>query len=411
MVKTFSSSSSFIAAGANGTDWRDTSKLVLEALEEAKTQGFKPNIGFIYLSDHLIQDAESIYNLFRSVLNIEHWVGTIGVGLFSNNERFVDEPAISALIGEVDPDDFFVFDLSTNDSNNQEALKKYLGSHDPMLAVTHGDPMTEEDPAFTLKGFEEETSAFTIGGLSSSRHAHLQIANGITGNGLSGVVFSQNIPVATTLSQGCNVIGPARTITRGHDHIIEELDGEKVIDVFQEDLRRMALKKMDVDPDKVRIDEEALSNPDSIPEEYKALFKGEVLLGFPVSQTDQEEYLVRNIVGLNEDESMTVAESVIQGERVLFVHRDDETVAEDLCKVLLELRERIQKDRGEFAPKAAIYVSCLARAFHDPNSDTKNEIQLIREIIGDVPLTGFYAGGEIHCSRLYGYTGILTLFL
>ena len=30
--------------------------------------------------------------------------------------------------------------------------------------------------------------------------------------------------------------------------------------------------------------------------------------------------------------------------------------------------------------------------------------------IGDVPLVGFFAGGEIANNRLYGYTGVLTVF-
>ena len=30
--------------------------------------------------------------------------------------------------------------------------------------------------------------------------------------------------------------------------------------------------------------------------------------------------------------------------------------------------------------------------------------------LGDVPLAGFYANGEISHNRLYGYTGVLTLF-
>ena len=39
------------------------------------------------------------------------------------------------------------------------------------------------------------------------------------------------------------------------------------------------------------------------------------------------------------------------------------------------------------------------------------EIGLIREQLGDFPLVGFSAGGEISNARLYGYTGILVLFL
>jgi small ligand-binding sensory domain FIST len=38
-------------------------------------------------------------------------------------------------------------------------------------------------------------------------------------------------------------------------------------------------------------------------------------------------------------------------------------------------------------------------------------MSLIRSALGDVPLIGFFCNGEISHNRLYGYTGVLTLFL
>ena len=38
------------------------------------------------------------------------------------------------------------------------------------------------------------------------------------------------------------------------------------------------------------------------------------------------------------------------------------------------------------------------------------ELQIVRRALGDVPLVGFFAGGEIAHQELYGYTGVLTVF-
>ena len=38
------------------------------------------------------------------------------------------------------------------------------------------------------------------------------------------------------------------------------------------------------------------------------------------------------------------------------------------------------------------------------------ELQIVRHALGDVPLVGFFAGGEIARHHLYGYTGVLTVF-
>jgi len=34
----------------------------------------------------------------------------------------------------------------------------------------------------------------------------------------------------------------------------------------------------------------------------------------------------------------------------------------------------------------------------------------VRHALGDVPLVGFFAAGEIAHRHLYGYTGVLTVF-
>ena len=57
----------------------------------------------------------------------------------------------------------------------------------------------------------------------------------------------------------------------------------------------------------------------------------------------------------------------------------------------------------------AIYVSCSGRGgphFGGPSA----ELQIVRRALGDVPLVGFFAGGEIARQHLYGYTGVLTVF-
>ena len=43
--------------------------------------------------------------------------------------------------------------------------------------------------------------------------------------------------------------------------------------------------------------------------------------------------------------------------------------------------------------------------------DDSEELKAIRDRLGDFPLVGFFANGEISHNRLYGYTGVLTLFL
>ncbi len=405
--------SQFASSAAGGSDWREAAKAVLEDLGEAGPSENYFNFGFLYISDLLAEDAESILNLFKSVLNIENWVGGIGIGVCANGEGFIDKPAISAMIGKFDEDEFQIFPPINLEPDEADALlKPWLDEHEPMLVFVNGDPMTEEDPALILKNLDILCGGFMVGGLTSSRQTHAQFAGEFYEGGLCGAVFSSAIPVASTLSQGCTIISEMHTITRCDGHEVIELDELPAAEVFEQDLRSMVIKKIDVDPDSVLVDEKSLEDPQALPEEFHSLVKGEVHAALPISESDGNDYLVRNIIGMDPDDgAMTIAQHVYNGGRLMFVHRDHDSVYSDLSANLLELRKRVKKETGGFEPKGALYVSCVARAFNEFDGDHKNEMELIHDIIGDVPLTGFYAGGEINKGRLYGYTGILTLFL
>ncbi|HRQ61345.1 MAG TPA: FIST C-terminal domain-containing protein, partial [Alphaproteobacteria bacterium] len=157
---------------------------------------------------------------------------------------------------------------------------------------------------------------------------------------------------------------------------------------------------------------------EALPDDLQGLFRGEMHVAFPVSESDQGDYLVRDIIGMDDETgAVAVCEPAHPGDRVMFVYRDDDTIRADLSRMLVDLRRRVEKDNGIFAPKGAIYVSCLARAQCDFSQTglkaegATGEMALIREVMGDIPVVGFSAGGEIMGARLYGYTGVLTLFL
>lgn len=401
------SSSRFLSYAAHGEDWRVITKDILENIEAQKTTNDDYNIGFLYISDSLVEDAEAVLNMLRDVLEIKNWVGAVGIGVCGQGQSLVDTPAISVMIGHIPPEEFCVFDAA-----DDENLQRWLSNNTPMTMLVHGDPISEQDPSITLTDFSAQTNGFLIGGLSSSRSEHIQYANDMARGDLSGVAFSYNIQVATTLSQGCTPIGPIRTITRGDDHVIREIDDAKAAEAFEADLHEMAKKRLGQNPDEILIEEAQLYEDDPVPEEFQPLFKGEIHVAFPVSQSDQKDYLVRNIIGIDPDEgAIAVSETVGTADRIVFVHRDGETVINDLKESLTQLKARVEKDTGTFEPKGGIYISCIARGSKTDDSVSQSEMSIIKEIIGDIPLAGFYAGGEISNARLYGYTGILTLFL
>lgn len=403
----------FASIAASGEDWRDISRKVLEALAPLRQRAEPFNLGFLYVTDHLVDDLQSFLDLLRSVTGVEHWVGSAGLGVCSSGADYVDIPAASIMLARFSDDAFRVFpvtDLTL--SGARDILEPWLDTQDAMLALVHGDPMADGDPSLILAELERLTGGFIAGGLTSSRGAHLQIAGQVAQGGVGGVVFSSDIDVASTLTQGCAPLGPMHIITRSDQQVIMELDGRPAFEVFTDDLKIRASIASGEDYSGHDITQALFRDEfDSLDETVKNLFRGEVHVAFPVTGSDQSDYMVRNLVGIDPDTGwVAVSHHVEPGDPMMFVHRDDATVRVDLIRALTELRDRIIREQGKFAPQGAIYVSCVARAMADLGV-FGGEMKIVQDVLGDIPLTGFYANGEISNRRLYGYTGILILFL
>jgi small ligand-binding sensory domain FIST len=129
-----------------------------------------------------------------------------------------------------------------------------------------------------------------------------------------------------------------------------------------------------------------------------------------------------------------VADLAPEGSELTFCERNQEAARRDLMRICAEIREELEPEEilvaaedainsiatkvefttvtGHFPSKnivGAIYVSCAGRGGPHFGGDSA-ELQILRHALGDVPLVGFFAGGEIAHQNLYGYTGVLTVF-
>ena len=126
----------------------------------------------------------------------------------------------------------------------------------------------------------------------------------------------------------------------------------------------------------------------------------------PVYVGDTGDYLVRNLIGVDAERGLLViGEKVSNGDKIMFVRRDEQAASEDMVHMLSQLRKRI-----DGPPQAGVYIACVGRgpAIFSPGN---REIDIIHDSLGRFPLVGFSANGEICNNRLYGYTGVLLLFL
>jgi small ligand-binding sensory domain FIST len=225
------------------------------------------------------------------------------------------------------------------------------------------------------------TSGFITGGLSSAREGTVQVADGVLSGGISGVGFGETVAVATRLTQGCSPLPGRHVITQAERNLIATLDGRPALDVYKEAVG------------------EVLARDLSRAAAY-------VLVGLPVPGRDSGDYLARNVVGADPKSGLIAINELVEaGRELIFVRRDGDAALQDLRRMLNELRATLPA-----APRGGLYFSCLGRGGNMFGDDAV-EPRLIRETFGDIPLAGFFCSGEISHDQLYGYTGVLTLFV
>jgi len=406
---------------ATHPQWRMAAGLVLAQLRaQMALHGYAsaPTLALLYITDHYAGAAQEILaHLSGELPEITDWAGTVGVGIASNNVEYFDEPALAVMLCELPSDQYRVF-------SGVAPLGLGFEAH---TALIHADGNTELIDEMASR----TASGYLFGGLSASRSQSVQFAVGGNGNirgqgaasgvfsgGMSGVAFGEGISLVSRVTQGCQPVSPTRVVTAAENNVVTELDGEPALDVMLRDL-------------KVTLDQ---------PHEALAAVRA-TLVGLvdpadaggrnAVSRTGNfgSDVIVRHIIGLDPGRrGVAVSDQIKVGMQLAFCKRSAQAARTDLTRICAEIREELEPEElplqtatalvqseAESAPHparriaGAIYVSCSGRGGQHFGGASA-ELQIVRRALGDVPLVGFFAGGEIARHHLYGYTGVLTVF-
>jgi small ligand-binding sensory domain FIST len=320
--------------------------------------------------------------------------------------EYFDEPALVLMLAALPAGRFEVF-------SGAHKLQRIA----PYSALVHADPATPDLAELIAEMSDRTASGYLFGGLSSSRTHNLHIADGVWQGGLSGVAFSEDVALVSRVTQGCQPVGPTREVTACERNIVVELDGRPALPCLLDDLGlatlddpRQALPRLRATLVGVT-DAAGSTAPADGPLATAARHRA---FGADVR--------VRHLIGLDPGrEAVAVAEMLQPGMQIAFCQRDVAAARRDLVRICSEIRD-------ELAPEAvllpaggpadadpsrridgAIYISCAGRGgphFGGPSA----ELKIVQHALGDVPLVGFFAGGEIAHHHLYGYTGVLTVF-
>lgn len=400
--------SAFLVGHARHPDW--AAALVLAAAQidarrpavEASTAG-PLSLGFVYYSDHFSAHADALLAALRRRWPGLAWVGCVGVGVAAGGVEYFDDTALVLMLAPLPAGRFEVFSGA-----------RKLQRLQPYSALVHADPATPDLGELVVELSDRTSSGYLFGGLASSRRVTTHIADGVWRGGLSGVAFSDEVALVSRVTQGCQPVGPTREVTACDGHVVTELDGRPALPCLLADL---GLADLD-DPRR------------ALPR-LRATLAG--LTDAPGSGATADtrtrhrafgpDVRVRHLVGIDPArDAVAVAERLAPGMRLAFCQRDVAAARRDLVRICSEIRDELAPEpalvtaEGPPEPVAparriegAIYISCAGRGgphFGGPSA----ELKIIEHALGEVPLVGFFAGGEIAHQHIYGYTGVLTVF-
>jgi small ligand-binding sensory domain FIST len=381
-----------------------------------------PTLALLYITDHYATAAQDILDHLSGELpGVTDWSGTVGVGVAANNVEYFDEPAMVVMLCELPSDQYRVFSGVAPLNLGFEAYS----------ALVHADPGTPDLAELVQEMAARTDSGYLFGGLSASRTRTVQFAasgdgnmrgqgavRGVFSGGLSGVAFGPDVNLVSRVTQGCQPVSAFRTVTEADQNLVIAIDGEPALDVL---LRELGV---------------SLERPQEALAAIRATLVGLVTTSAADGAQAMgragsfgNDVIVRHIIGLDPARrGIAIADRAAAGMQLAFCQRNVQAARSDLVRICAEIREELEPlelsmevatalaaSEAEAAAHpargiaGAIYVSCSGRGgphFGSPSA----ELQIVRRALGDVPLVGFFAGGEIARHHLYGYTGVLTVF-
>ncbi len=366
----------FSSATSRKTMWN-------ENVEELITQLATPKgtVGILFTSEDLAPFLGKMLDQLRLKTGVTDWAGASGYGTISHTEEIFGESSATVIVLDLPPDAYRVFSGNADVGTLLSAKEtEWLAEATMPLAISHVDPR-HPNAMEAISNLAEMTGSFLIGGLTAASSDSPHLVNDQK-TCMSGIAVSpMKAEIFTGLSQGCSPISETLTVTKAQQNIIIELDQKPAFDVLMEYFG------------------------DEFENNLQAM-AGTIFVALPVQGSDTADYTVRNLVGLDpESKVIAIGEAISEGDSILICRRDQKTAVEDMKRMVSSIKDRIRNK----SIRGGIYISCAARGpnqFSAPNKET----DIIREVLGQFPLAGFFANGEISRDRVYAYTGVIAVF-
>ena len=357
----------------------------------------RPDLTFLFFSTNFADEAQAIVSGIQEELSPRLLIGCMADGVIGEGQEIEGSSAVIAWGARLPGVSLVPIRLISSETEEKLSVQGWpeeleYQTDNPFFFL-FADPFSTpiEEVFSTIDHFCPGSQA--IGGIASGGidlgENRLVLNQEIFESGMVGVALWGPISIRTVVSQGCQPIGERYVVTRAERNIIYELGGVRTLECLQQTIQTLvelrgqqAVMALQVG---VAIDEQ----------------RGHFQRG---------DFLIRGLVGADRQSGGVAVSDVVQeGQTIQFHIRDVNAASEDLN--LLLAQDRVVHPHNR--PKGALLFSCNGRGrrfFAQPHHD----VTTVRERTGDIPVAGFFAGGEIGPvagkNYLHGYTASVALF-
>jgi small ligand-binding sensory domain FIST len=370
------------------------------ALDEAcraarETLGEVPDLAVVFVSHHHAAAFEGFAAGICDRVGTNNLLGCSGESIVGTGREIESRPAVSLWLATLPGARLALMHLQfTRTPEGGSFIGWPDDLPDPWPAgsalLVLGEPYSFPADALLERINEDQPGVPIIGGMASGGgpgENRVFIGRECETTGAAALLVAGGVRVRTVVSQGCRPIGSHYVVTRAERNVIFELGGKPPLGQL-----------------------ETIMN--ALPTREQRLMQRGLHLGRVVSEYQesfsQGDFLVRNVIGADpKSGAIAVGDSMRAGQTVQFHIRDDQTADAELRQLLREV-----KNSGS-SPRAALLFTCNGRGtrlFPGPDHDAG----CVRDVLGDIPLAGFFAQGELGPvggrNFQHGFTASLALF-
>lgn len=374
----------------------DTASAVQEACGQALDQlGGKPDLALVFVSQHHAAQLNLVASRLHEQLATPALLGCTGEAIVGGAREIEDAPAVSLWLARLPATLVQPMHLSFERTPEGGTI---LGWPDDLpetwpagsALLLLGDPYSFPVDVLLAQLNEDQPGIPVAGGLASGGEAPGEIKLILGGNvvesGAVAVLVSGDVRIRSVVSQGCRPIGRHYVVTKAERNAILELGGQPPLAVLQKLL------------------------PTLPPRDLEGLKHG-MHVGLVINEYqdhfERGDFLVRNVIGADADTgAIAISDYLRAGQTVQFHLRDAQSADEDL-------RELLSAAGSASARTGGLLFTCNGRGtrlFGQPHHDAG----LVQTALGQLPLAGFFAQGEIGPiggrNFLHGFTASLVLF-